>query len=272
MITGDTASDSDLLELADIGVSVAKNVSGAAFEECDVVVGNDSFETVTDILTLARQVHLNVKRCISAALTSLIVLIAFAAFNLFIGTDPSSFVVDPVLGSLISVLIVPAAAYMFCDNTADLRNLTVPSVYIGRGKLRPVFFVRPLIQAFGIALSEIIYYLISSGPDKENVARMVGLSRSGFLLIFVFGLMIACISNLSDRSLMDSLRSGQILPWTIAGITVAVSLALMFIPVINTFFGLEAPEILSVFIALALTVLLQIPAELLRMTMRKVRE
>ncbi len=272
MITGDTASDSDLLELADIGVSVAKNISGAAFEECDVVVGNDSFETVTDILTVARQVHLNVKRCVSAALTALLVLIAFAAFNLIIGTEPSSFVISPVIGSLISVLIVPAAAYMFCDDTADLRNMTFPSEYIGRGKLKLSFFLRPVLQAAGIAIAEIIYYLISAGPDKENVAKMVGLSRSGFLVIFVFGLMIACLSNISERSLGDSLRSGQLLPWTIAGITVAVTLALVFVPVVNSFFGLEAPEMLSLIIGIALTIVLQIPAELLRMTMRKMRE
>ena len=134
------------------------------------------------------------------------------------------------------------------------------------------FFLRPVLQAVGIALAEMIYYLISAGPDKENVAKMVGLSRSGFLIIFVFGLMIACISNISERSLVDSLRSGQVLPWTIAGITVAVSLVLIFVPVVNSFFGLEAPEILSLFIGIALAVVLQVPAEMLRMTMRKVRE
>ncbi len=276
MITGDTASDSDLLEIADVGVSIANNVSGAAFEECDVVVGNTSFETVTDILSVARQAHLNIKRCISVSIVALIVMVLFALFDMLTGTNNgANFVISPVLGSLISVILVPAAAYMFCENTADLRNMTAPSEYIGRGKLKAGFFVRPLIQGLGLLFAEVIYYLISSGfgnTVSETINDMLPYTRSGFLIIFTVGLMFACISNISDRSIADAVRAKQMLPWTIAGISFAVSLMLVFIPVLNGFFGFGTPDIMSLLISIVITVILQLPAELIRFTSRRIKE
>ncbi|MBO6231855.1 MAG: HAD family hydrolase [Ruminiclostridium sp.] len=267
MITGETASDSDLLELADIGVSVAKDVVGTAFEESDVVAGNDSFETVTDIITTARQTHLNIKRCISTSMTALVAMIVFAAFNLLTG---GIFVISPVVSSLLAVLIVPAAAMMYYDNAADIKNLTSPSVYIGSGKLRGSFFVRPLIQAVGLAFAEIVYYLISSGKDID-AAQLASLTRSGFLLIFVFGMLIISIANLGRNSFIDAFRGQQTFAWLIAGVAFAFSLVIVFVPGVNTIFGFGSPDIMSLLIAIAITVLLQAPAELIRMTMNKLK-
>lgn len=271
MITGETASDSDLLELADIGVSVAKDVVGAAFEESDVIVGNDSFETVTDIVTTSRQSHLNIKRCISTAITALGTLIIFAVFNMLTGTE---FVVSPVLSSIIAVLIIPAASFIYFENTADIKSLTEPSVYIGSGRLRIGFFIRPLLQMIGLAAAEIIYYLMSAGANASgdgSTGDLIMLSRSGFLLVFVFGLLLICIANLGRTGFFDVFRAHQTFAWLIAGVTFAFSLVLVFVPVLNSIFGFEAPDILSLIIAIVITALLQLPAELLRATMNKLR-
>lgn len=266
MITGETASDSDLLELADIGVSVASSVVGAAFEESDVVVGNDSFETVTDIVTTARQCHLNIKRCISTSLTALIALIIFAAFDLLTGGD---FMITPVVSSLIAVLVVPAASFMYYDNNSDIKNITEPSVYIGSGKLRKIFFVRPLVQAVGLGFAEIIYYLISSGAAAgENLTELI---RSGFLLIFVFGILLVSIANLGRNSILDTFRSEQSFAWMISGITFGAALVMTFVPGLNSVFGFGAPDILSLLIAIVITALLQLPAELIRSSMNRIK-
>lgn len=272
MITGETASDSDLLELADVGVSVASQVTGAAFEECDVVVNNDSFETAEQILSVARQAHLNIKRCISAAITATLSLIGFAAFNMLTAAE---FVISPVIAAMLTVLVIPLALFMFYENTADLRNMTEPSAYIGRGRLRKGFFVRPLLQAVGLFGAEVIYYLISSGYKSADGAAQEGLAdltRSGFFILFVFGLLFTCIANLSDRGIIGAFRSGNTLSWLISGIMFAASLAIVFIPVINSLFGLGAPEILTLLIGIALTVLLQLPAELIGISLKKLKE
>ncbi|MCR4779537.1 MAG: HAD family hydrolase [Ruminiclostridium sp.] len=272
MITGESATDSDLLELADVGVSLASRVTGAAFEECDVIVNNDSFETAKDILGVARQSHMNIKRCISTAITALLALAGFAVFNFFIGTQP---VVSPVIGALLTTVAVPLAAFMFFENTADLRTMTEPSVFIGRGRLRKGFFVRPLLQAIGIGAAEIIYYLISSGyngTDAPSADGLTELSRSGFLLLFVFGILFTCLANLSDRGIIGITKSGNTMSWLISGCMLAGALALVFVPYVNSAFGLASPEILTLLVGIALTLIFQLPAELIGLSLKKLKE
>ena len=272
MITGDTASDSDLLELADIGIAAANNVAGAAFEECDVAVRSDSLETISDIITSVRQIHLNVKRCIAASLAALFAMILFAVFDLAVGRD---FIITPMLASLIGVLFVPALSFMYFDNTSDRKDPTEPSVFIGRGKLRKSFFIRPVLQGVGLAAAEMIYYLISSGgshTDTDTAEMLVELSRSGFLLVFVFGMLLICLLNIGRYSILDTIRSKQTFAWLLAGIILAFSLIIVFVPGVNSLFGLRAPDIMSLIISLIITAVLQIPAEILRATAARLSE
>ncbi len=266
MITGDTASDSDLLELADIGIAAANNVAGAAFEECDVAVRSDSLETISDIITSVRQIHLNVKRCIAVSIAALLTMIFFAAFGLAVG---GSFIITPMVASLIGVLFVPAALFMYFENTSDRKDPTEPSVFIGRGKLRKSFFIRPLLQGAGLAAAEIIYYLISSGGSQtvtDTAEMMTELSRSGFLLVFVFGILLISLLNIGKLSILDTIRSKQTFAWLTAGIVFAFSLIIVFVPGVNTVFGLRAPDVMSLIISIIITVILQLPAEIMRAT------
>ena len=122
----------------------------------------------------------------------------------------------------------------------------------------------------GLAAAEVIYYLMSSGnTSAEGAGTLTELSRSGFLLVFVFGLLLICIANLGRTGFFDIFRAHQTFAWLIAGVTFAFALLLTFVPVLNTALGFAAPDILSLLIAIVITALLQVPAELLRATMNK---
>ena len=71
--------------------------------------------------------------------------------------------------------------------------------------------------------------------------------------------------------MIDTFRSHQTFAWLIAGVTFAFSLILVFVPGVNTIFGFGSPDILSLLIAIAITALLQLPAELIKMTMNKLK-
>ena len=203
---------------------------------------------------------------------TVVALAAFAVFNFFVGTQ---FVVSPVIGALLTVVVVPLASFMFFENNADLRTMTEPSAFIGRGRLRKGFFVRPLLQAIGLGAAEIIYYLISSGYDGTDPATadaLTELSRSGFFILFIFGLLFTCLANLSDRGIIGIIKAGNTMSWLVSGIMIAVSLALVFVPVVNTAFGLAAPEMLTLLVGVAMTVIFQIPAELIGLSLKRLKE
>ena len=74
------------------------------------------------------------------------------------------------------------------------------------------------------------------------------------------------------HGIIDALRTKQTFAWLTAGITLAFSLVIVFVPGVNTFFGLRAPDIMSLLISLLITAVLQLPAEIIRITAAKIKE
>ncbi len=263
-VSGDANADSNIIEQADVGITAAGNATGATGEACELVVSDNDFENVVDILKVARQIYGNVKRCISLNITAIITLAVFSCLNLFLGTQQ---VITPIIYGIIGILIVPALSFMFIDNSSDLKADIKASYFIGAGRIRKKFFVRPLIQSFGLCAAEIVFYLISSGygvNSAETVTQLTDQSASNFLLIFVFGLIISGWINLSDKSITDAFKAGQSFAGMISGVTVLFALLLVFVPVVNTAVGLESVNVLMPIIALVITLVSQIPSEIMK--------
>lgn len=263
-VSGDANAESNILEQADLAITSAANASGAAGEACELIMSSNDFESVVDILKVGRQIYGNVKRCISLNITALITLSVFAILNLFIGTAQ---VVTPILYAIIGTLIVPALSFMFLDNSSDLKGDMYASRFIGSSKIRKRFFIRPFVQAFGLCAAEIVFYLISSGygvNSEETVAQLTAQSASNFLLIFVFGLIIGGWINLSEKSIVDAFKAGQSFAGLMSGAVVLLALLLVFVPFVNTAIGLEAVNPMMPVIALIITLVSQLPAEVIK--------
>lgn len=262
-VPGNSGTGSDILEQADVAIA-SGSATGASGEACEAVIGDDDFEAIVDVLKLARQIYGNVKRCISLNITSLVTLAAFACLNIFLGAEQ---VITPVIYAVIGTVIVPALSFMFIDNSSDLKADMKASHFIGKGRIRKSFFLRPLIQAFGLSAAEIVFYLISSGYGINGEAMDINLlmqSRSNFLLIFVFGLIIAGWINLSEKSVFEAIRAGQSLAGIISGSVLLFALLLVFIPFANTALGLAAVNVMMPVIALIITVVSQLPSEIIK--------
>lgn len=263
-ISGESATDSDLLELADVGISLAKDVSGAAFEACDITMEDNSFENAVDILRNARQVHSNIKRSISTVFSALIAVIAFGVINFLLGSE---FILTPTIVGLITTLIVPAVAYMFIDNSADMKTGLSPSRYIGKGKISKRFFLVPVLQGLGLAVSETLFYIISSGYGTESAAALTPSSTSNFLFIFVFGLILSAWINLTDKSLFSSFK-GQGTAALISVVLILSTIAVIFIPFLNTALGLASVDLMMFILGIVITIVFQLPAELMKIKKR----
>ncbi len=268
-VSGDSSTDSDILEQADFAVALAGASGGAMGEACGVVMADEDLENIVDVFRTGRQIYANIKRCISTHITAITTLAVFAAVNLLLGT---SFILSPVLVALITIIGVPAISMMFLENNSDIRGEQRPSGFHGSGKITKRFFVRPFIQAVGLCASEIVLYLISSGfgvNSKETVAELSGQSASNFLFVFIFGLIIAGWVNLSEKSVFDAIKSGQPFAALISGLAVLAALLLVFVPYVNTAAGLASVNPMMAVIALVITLVLQIPAEALKHSGRK---
>ncbi len=264
---GNGNADVDFLETADFGIAAA-GTEGAAGEAASLLIADDSFDGAADIFRMARQTYANAKRCAAIHLTAAAALAVFAVINLLLGTP---FILSPVLLGLIGIAAVPGISLMFLENNLDSKTEEKASGFLSTGKMRGRFFLRPLAQALGLSAAEAIFYLISSGygvNSADTVAELAPQCASNFLFIFLFGLLIAGWINLSERSAVEAVRSGQSFAAIVSGISVLAALLLVYIPFVNTAVGLEAVSPFMPVIALVLTLVSQIPSELTKNSKR----
>lgn len=269
-VSGDGGTDSDILEQADFAAALGGATGGAIGEACGVVMADEDFESVVDVFRTGRQVYANIKRCISTHITAITTLAVFAAVNMLL--PDTTFILSPVLVLLITIVGVPIISMMFLENNSDIRGEQRPSGFHGTGKITKRFFIRPFVQALGLCAAEIVLYLISSGfgvNSRETIENLSGQSASNFLLIFVFGLIISGWVNLSEKSVIDAIKSKQGFAAIISGASVLAALVLIFVPYLNTAVGLASVNPMMAIIALIITLVLQIPAEAIKYSGKK---
>lgn len=269
-VSGNSNTDSDILEQADFAVALGGATGGAMGEACGVVMSDNDFEKVVDVFRTGRQVYANIKRCISTHITAITTLAVFAIVNMLL--PGTTFILSPVLVALITLLGVPAISFMFLENNSDIRGEQRPSGFHGTGKITKRYFIRPFIQALGLCASEIVFYLISSGfgvYSKETVVDLSAQSASNFLLVLIFGLIISAWINLSEKSVIDAIKSRQTFAAIISGASILAALILVFVPYVNTAVGLASVKPMMAVIALVITLVLQIPAEVIKYSGKK---
>lgn len=264
-VSGNGNTDSDILEQADFAVALGGATGGAMGEACGVVMADNDLESVVEVFRTGRQVYANIKRCISTHITAITTLSIFAIVNLLL--PGTTFILSPVLVALITLVGIPAISFMFIENNSDIRGEQRPSGFHGTGKITKRYFIRPFIQALGLCASEIVFYLISSGfgvNSKETVVNLSAQSASNFLLVFIFGLIISGWINLSEKSVLDAIKSKQTYAAIISGASILAAIVLVFVPYVNTAVGLDSVNPMMAVIALVITLVLQIPAEVIK--------
>lgn len=247
-ITADNTTDSEVLEQADVGITMVQNASGAAYEACDLLMNDDNFNTIVETIKESRQVHQNVKRCISTVISATLAMILFWLANYFLGGES---VITPVLAALLTVIVIPVCAMLFTDNTSDIKGDLVSSGFIGRGVVNKKFFIKALLQGVSLAMFSWLICAISQSSAVNEL-------RSTFLATFVFGMIAMCWVNFSGtKNILKIFKEKHNLAALISGITVAAMLILIYIPFINEAFGFVGINPFVLIIALVMGVVSQ---------------
>lgn len=253
-ITGENATDVEVLKHADVGIIRAVNAAGSAQEACGLIMNDDKFAGIVDVLREARQIHRNIKRVIGVSVSALLAQLLFAVFNIITSGE---FLLAAPVTSLLAAVIVPACLMLFIGNRADAKSMLYSSGFIGRGKLDKRFLLKAAYQGLALfAAMLIIYFVMPGGGFGE--AR-----RAGLLTVMVSGILTASWVVMSDKPLIGTFR-GKNTPLTITGILFILLLFVIYIPFINSLFLLSSLEPLILFLALILGFVSQLPFDLIK--------
>lgn len=249
-ITGDTASDAEVLMLADVGISKVQNSSGASQEAGDILMNDDNFNNIVETFKEARQLHRNIKRAVSMSISATIAVMLFAVVNLLL---PGGFLLSPVMMSLVMVVFVPACMLHFLDNASDMKNPLSPSGFIARGRISRRYFVMSGLQGLALFAGFLLQFLLM--PDAP--AEML---RACLMTTLVAGLVTMAWTGLSEeKKLLGTLTGGKTgYAAFITGAVLLLLLLLINIPGLNAALGLAALNPVVFLTALLVGVLSQI--------------
>lgn len=244
-LVGTDAGDTELLEEADVGISVSGNASPAACESCDMLMGDDNFLAVAEAVKESRQIHRNVKSALGLMMAAHIAMAVFAAVVAITGGTE---LFTPVLSTILACVLFPVAASMFLGNTADLKSDFTSSNFTGRGVVSKTFSLRVLTYGGTMALAITLFYLFTLDFRPE-------IHRSILLMMVSLGLVLTGFTLVSRKRTFLEVAgekkgfSGMLQ----AGILFLTSLVMIYVPYLNTAFGFAAPNVLVLLISLAVT-------------------
>lgn len=252
---GHTDGDFETLCHCDLGITSLENTTGCIYDASGLIVGEDNFAGIVEIIKESRQLHRNIKKCLSMCISAL------AAFVLVVLADVifSLGIITPMFGALFAVAVVPICAMSFCRSTADLKFEMSSSGFIGRGVLNKRFFVQAVLSGAAIGLLAAICGAVCAGIMHSMQTSAV---------IFVQLTLSLCASALisaDKKSGVPSLvKNGSISRTALAALVIsaAASVILVYIPYINSALGFEMPPPAAVICAAALAAVSVIGGEI----------
>lgn len=244
-LVGTDAGDTELLEEADVGISVSGNASPAACESCDMLMGDDNFLAVAEAVKESRQIHRNVKSALGLMMAAHLAMAVFAAV---VAVTGGTELFTPVLSTILACILFPVAASMFLGNTADLKSDFAPSNFTGRGVVSKSFSIRVLTFGGTMALAITLFYLFTLDFRPE-------IHRSILLMMVTLGLVLTGFTLVSrKRTFLEVIGEKKGFTGMLqAGILFLTSLVLIYVPYLNTAFGFAAPNVLVLLISLVVT-------------------
>lgn len=241
-MTGTRPSDADLLDSADVGITISSHSSNSCCESADIIMNNDNFPSIADTIAKARQIHRNIKRAVSVLISGYTGLLILTVFNLF-GNE--HLMLNPALIALITMILLPLASLAFLGFTGDIKTgIMPPSEFVASRKINYRFLGNALLMgALSGGVAVISYALMYNGSNFAFARSCALISylicTSGFLVL----------RHNEDISIGTVIRS-SLLSKLAVGVTALIPIFLTYIPFINTAFELVPIDLTALLISI----------------------
>lgn len=244
-MTGTRPCDADALEAADVGITISQHSAGSAYEAADVIMNDDNFSAIADMIAAARQVHRNIKRGVSLMISGYVGLIALIMINLF---SDAPLMLTPAIIALVSMIFLPSAGLGYVGCRSDMRSVMPPSEFVAERKINFRFIGGAAL--FG-ALSGAVAtasYLLYNGTDFEC-------ARSCAFISYAFcSAAFAVLRHSEEEPFRAFLDSETLSKVSVAAFALA-PIFLVYIPLVNKAFGFAQIEVLDLLISVAMGIL-----------------
>ena len=232
---GYSDSDYDLVAHADLGITSLENTTGSVYEASGLIVRDDNFSSVVEMIKEARQLHRNIKRCIFILLSTLIAFACTSLADMITGYG----IITPMLAAVLTAAVIPLCCTGFRNVKSDIKGNMTPSGFISQGKPDKKFFIRSAVCGLICGAISALFLTLAGGVMSAQQVSSVMLT----LLTVMTGAM--CLVVTDKRT--GAFKNGAIPKYmtVTAAVTSAASVLLPYIPFINLLFGFAVPNPLA---------------------------
>lgn len=240
-MTGIRSEDANALEAADVGITVSQHAAGCTYEAADIIMNDDNFSAIADMIASARQIHRNIKRAVSLLISGYSGMILLMTLNLFNNTQ---LMLTPAIIALVSMLLLPICALGFIGCNTDMKLDMPPSEFMAVRKINYRFIGGAVLFGFLSGAVAIASYMFMYNGTNSDFAR------SCSLISYCISTVLFAIVRLSADSPFVIFIKSQPFRKVLILIMAIFPILLVYIPFINSMFGLSAIDILAMLISI----------------------